>query len=510
MASLTRSPIRTSAFLGKEIYEVLRQPRLILTLALGPFLILLLFGIGFRNEARPFRTTFVSTESDELGQQIEEYATTLGPQLIFEGITSSEEAARQRLRNGEVDLVIVVPTDAEQTIRNNEQAVFRLLHNEIDPMQASYVDYFGQIYVGEVNRRILQNITASGQSETTAIQDDVRAARESATAVRAALERGDAASARQEQDELNENVSALDLALGASLGVLQGVEETLGRSSDSSSSALIASQLADIRTNSGELDNIQDGDSDYTAEAAQAAQVEADLAELETMLAEFQNVEPTVLVSPFRSEALSVSPVTLDITAFYAPGVLALLLQHLAVTFGALSIVRERQTNTVELFRVSPISPGEVLVGKYMSYMLFGGLLATLLTLLLIFVMRVPMLGNWLNYLLVLFLLLFTSLGVGLVISLISKTDSQAVQLAMLVLLASVFFSGFFMALHLLLPAVRVVSWMLPVTYGIQMLQQIMLRGQAPSPLLLGGLLAMGLALFVVAWFLLSRLMARR
>ena len=508
--NISRSPIRISAFLGKEIYEVLRQPRLILTLALGPFLILLLFGIGFRNEARPFRTMFVASESDQLGQQIEQYATTLGPQLIYEGITSSEEAARLRLRRGEVDLVIVVPTDAEQMIRNNEQAVFRLLHNEIDPLQASYVDYFGQIYVGEVNRRILQKITASGQSETSAIQDDVAAAHQSATAVREALERGDAAGARQSQDELDSNVSALDLALGASLGVLQGVEDTLGKSPDDSSTSAIASQLADIRTNSSELNNIQDNQSDYSAEAQRAALVEADLAEMETMLAEFQNIQPAVLVSPFRSEAQGVGPVALDIAAFFAPGVLALLLQHLAVTFGALSIVRERQTNTVELFRVSPISPGEVLVGKYLSYMLFGGLLATLLTVLLIFVMRVPMLGNWLTYLLVLFLLLFTSLGLGLVISLLSTTDSQAVQLSMLVLLASVFFSGFFMALHLLLPAVRVVSWMLPVTYGIQMLQQIMLRGQPPSLLLLGGLLAMGLSLFVIAWFLLSRLMARR
>lgn len=510
MASLTRSPIRTSAFLGKEIYEVLRQPRLILTLALGPFLILLLFGIGFRNEARPFRTMFVAAASDQLGQQIEEYATTLGPQLIFEGITSSEEAARQRLRRGQIDLIIVVPTDAEQTIRNNEQAVFTLVHNEIDPMQASYVDYFGQIYVSEVNRRILQNITASGQSETSGVQDDVAAAHQSATAVREALERGDATAARQHQDDLDSNVSALELALGASLGVLQGVEETLGSSADSSSSAAIAAHLANIRANNGELNNIQDNQSDYSAEAEQARQVEADLAELEGMLAEFQSVQPHVLVSPFRSEAVSVSPVTLDITAFYAPGVLALLLQHLAVTFGALSIVRERQTNTVELFRVSPISPGEVLVGKYASYMLFGGLLATILTVLLIFVMRVPMLGNWLHYVAVLFLLLFTSLGVGLVISLLSTTDSQAVQLSMLILLASVFFSGFFMALYLLVPAVRAVSWMLPVTYGIQLLQQIMLRGEAPAWVLLGSLLAFGLAMFVVAWFLLSRLMARR
>jgi ABC-2 type transport system permease protein len=107
-------------------------------------------------------------------------------------------------------------------------------------------------------------------------------------------------------------------------------------------------------------------------------------------------------------------------------------------------------------------------------------------------------------------LVLFASLGVGFVISLLSQTDSQAVQLAMLVLLASVFFSGFFMALYLFWPVVRIVSWALPVTYGIQLLQSIMLRGAAPNFTYMGGLLAIGLSLFIVAWFLLNRLMARR
>ena len=120
------------------------------------------------------------------------------------------------------------------------------------------------------------------------------------------------------------------------------------------------------------------------------------------------------------------------------------------------------------------------------------------------------MLGNWINYALVVALVLFASLGIGFVISLLSQTDSQAVQLAMLVLLASVFFSGFFMALYLFWPAVRVVSWMLPVTYGIQLLQGIMLRGTTPSFTYLGGLLAIGLSLFIVAWFQMNRLMARR
>jgi ABC-2 type transport system permease protein len=509
VSELLRSPIRATSFFGKEIYEVLRQPRLIMTLALGPFLILLLFGIGFRNEARSFRTLFVTSAADRLGQQIEEFATSLGPQLIYEGITTEHSTAQARLRRGEVDLVIIVPENAEETIRNNQQAVFTLLHNEIDPLQASYVDYFGQIYVGEVNRRVVQEITAQGQTEASSVQDDVAAARQAATATREALERGDAATARQQQDALDEDVSALELAIGASLGLLRGVENSVGGSGGEGTSTELLERLAAIRENTNALENISD-DQDLTAETEQARAVEAELTELETTLAEFTNISPGVIVSPFRSEARSMANLTPDITHFFAPGVLMLLLQHIAVTFGALSIVRERQTGTVELFRVSPISPGEVLAGKYVSFMLFAGLLTAVLTILLRFALGVPMLGSWGYFVLVVALVLLASLGIGFVISLISDTDSHAVQLSMLVLLASVFFSGIFTALYLLWEPVRVISWMLPVTYGIQLLQSIMLRGAPPSPVLIGGLLAISLVLFLLAWFLTRRLMARR
>jgi ABC-2 type transport system permease protein len=56
---------------------------------------------------------------------------------------------------------------------------------------------------------------------------------------------------------------------------------------------------------------------------------------------------------------------------------------------------------------------------------------------------------------------LFTSLGIGFAISIVSQTDSQAVQYSMMILLGSVFFSGFIMSLDMLLPSVRIISWRL-------------------------------------------------
>jgi ABC-2 type transport system permease protein len=170
-------------------------------------------------------------------------------------------------------------------------------------------------------------------------------------------------------------------------------------------------------------------------------------------------------------------------------------------------MVREHQLGTMELFFVSPLSPLEVLLGKYLSYLIFGGVLALVLFLLITFGLGALVLGSWLDIALVIAALLFTSIGVGFVISLLSQTDIQAVQYSMIVLLTSVFFSGFMLSLEALWQPVRAISWSLPATYGIVLLRDIMLRGSPLSAPTILQLLLMGIAIFVAAWVLLRRTM---
>jgi ABC-2 type transport system permease protein len=495
--------IRISAFISKEIAEIVRQPRLILTLVLGPFLILFLFGIGYRNEAQPLRTLFVTPANGSLDQQIKQYATSLGPQLIFMGITHNEQQARQELVNGQVDVVVLTPSDPAKTIQQDKQAVFTLIQDQIDPNQANYIKYFGQVYVDEVNRRVLQATAGRGQNQSTNIESDIKAARASVGLMRTALQQGNAASAIQNQHNLNSRLSALDLAIGATL--LGSLPQTTG----SGLSGSAAGDLNSARQDTNALANIPANQSNYAAEIQRLDRIDHNLASLQADVAQFQNVSPSVLVSPFRSDVKSMASVQPTMTQYFAPAVIVLLLQHLALTFAALSIVRERQLGAMELFRVAPLSPFETLFGKYLSYMIFGAVLAAALSALVVFGLHVPMLGSWGYFTLTLAALLFTSLGLGFVLSLLSQTDSQAVQYAMIVLLTSVFFSGFIMSLDTLLPTVRIVSWLLPATYGIALLQNIMLRGYFVQPLLLSALTGIGVLLFIIAWLLLRGSMAR-
>ncbi|HQF69926.1 MAG TPA: ABC transporter permease, partial [Promineifilum sp.] len=244
--------------------------------------------------------------------------------------------------------------------------------------------------------------------------------------------------------------------------------------------------------------------------AASAAAIEADLAEVDGVLSRYQGIDSQVLVSPFRSETLSITDVSLGPTDFFVPAVIALLLQHIAVTLAGLSIVRERQDGPLELFRASPVSAFQTLIGKFIGYLILTAVIGAVLTALVVFGLGVPMLGNWGYYALVVLALLCASLSLGFFLSLLAHTDSQAIQYAMLLLLASIFFSGFFLALYRLWEPVRAVSWALPVTYGINLLQSVMLRGQMPGMIMLGALFLFALVFFVLDWWRLSRLMARQ
>ena len=147
--------VRTFAFVRKDMTEVLRQTPLILTLVLGPFLILLLFGIGYKNEARPLRTLVVMQQNDPVQQQFIQQVMSFGLNLVYVGTTSDQDAALKQLGNGTIDLVAVIPNNAQETIKNNQQAVVQFYHNEIDPTQVSYVEYVSSAYTEEVNRLIV-------------------------------------------------------------------------------------------------------------------------------------------------------------------------------------------------------------------------------------------------------------------------------------------------------------------------------------------------------------------
>ena len=435
MSRLYKFLIRISSFVSKELTEIIRQPRLILTLVFGPFLIMFLFGLGYPEQNRTLRTTFVAEDPSSIQGNMELFTGSASPAIADQDVENDKELALAKLALNQTDLVIVIPEQPLETIEGNQQAVFTIYHNEVDPFQIGYINSVAQIYVDDVNRRLLETVTEEGQANAGDVQTNLEDAIAKTQALKQTLPPGD------------------------------------------------------------------------TSSAAQVADLEADLTAAHEQIVTFRSIGPSVLVNPFQADTSALADIIFTPTEFFAPAVIVLLLQHLSITFASLSIVREQRSGIIELFRVAPISAFETLIGKFLSYLLFEILLAGVITFLAVWLLKVPMFGQWTDFALAVFVLLFTSLGVGFLISLISQTDTQAVQYSMLLLLASIFFSGFFLDLRLMWEPMKVLAWSLPATYGIRMLQDIMLRGASAPALVIQGLALIGVGLFFVNWFILRRRM---
>ncbi|MBV9169994.1 MAG: ABC transporter permease [Chloroflexi bacterium] len=216
-------------------------------------------------------------------------------------------------------------------------------------------------------------------------------------------------------------------------------------------------------------------------------------------------IPPEVIAAPTRADPTNIAPLSPNVIAFFAPAVLALVLQHMGVTLTALSMVRERLSGAIDVFRVAPVRTPEILVGKYLAYAFFNLAIAALTVFLVVGVLKVPMLGTQLQVATVVVLLSFASLGLGLFISTIVDSERQAVQLSMLVLLASVFFSGFVLPLDQFIAPLRIAAYALPVTHGIQLLQDYMLRGDTNSAWEVLVLAGIGVVLFILTSITLRR-----
>ena len=263
-----------------------------------------------------------------------------------------------------------------------------------------------------------------------------------------------------------------------------------------------------VRTNIESMTTLEPDKPDYENETKTTMEMEKDLVYLQSKLTDFRKIDTKVLVSPFISKSESIAKAKPKLPQFFIPSVIVLLLQHLAVTFAGLSIVREFRSGAAELFRVSPLRPLEMILGKYLGYLMVGIMVAAALTAALLYGLKMPPLGDMRYLAGVLSVLLFASLSVGFTLSLLAKTETQAIQYTMIFLLVSIFFSGFLLNLELLWQPIRVISWILPATYGIRLVQDNILRGETPDILLLALLATIGVYFFVVSYRILRTRLA--
>ncbi|MGH8911211.1 MAG: ABC transporter permease [Acidimicrobiia bacterium] len=466
------------AFAGKEIRQVLRQPKLMTALIVGPFVILGLFAAGFQPNPPALRTLVVTPAESALAADVQSLGD-LGGEMEVVDVITDEEAARARLLDGEVDLVVVAPADAAATIRGGEKATVMVLHDRLDPFDRAAIVISAQAAVEHLNRSILSEVTAAAQDRMGELAETVPVAREAASTLAEALRTGEEAAVTAARSDADEALASIEQQIEASSGFLDSVAVAAGDDSRSMSERVSAARSS-----------IDDLDTTSSAALEDVEAVEADLESLENAVTEFRALPPEVLVQPFVAETEAVAGTDVSITTYYSPAVVVVLLQHVVLTFAALSVVGERSLGTTELFRVGPVRTTELMVGKLIGYAVLGVLVGALLIAAIVFLFGTAMAGSWAWLAVVLILTMAASLGLGFVIAAAAGTDAQAVQYAMLALLFTIFFSGMIVSLARLAPGVRQVAFLAPATAGTSALHDVMFRGQAPRTyllLILGG-----------------------
>jgi ABC-2 type transport system permease protein len=186
---------------------------------------------------------------------------------------------------------------------------------------------------------------------------------------------------------------------------------------------------------------------------------------------------------------------------FFLPGLTAVLLLNVTTFLTAFSIVREKERGTLEQLFVTPVRPLGLLLGKLLPYLVIGFTELCAIITFMRFVFQVPIHGNVL--LLGLFSLpyLFVSLSIGILVSSKANSQSEAIQLAFLTFLPSIFFSGYIFPRETMPKFFYVLSYFVPASYYINITRGIILRGAGLSHLWPDALalFIMGTLLLVVA-----------
>lgn len=186
---------------------------------------------------------------------------------------------------------------------------------------------------------------------------------------------------------------------------------------------------------------------------------------------------------------------------FTIPGLVGLIMQNITVLLTAFALVRERERGTIEQLIVSPIKSTELILGKLVPYVIIGfaDFLFSLALGMLWF--DVPIRGS-------LGLLLFLGAGfvicalaIGLLISTVSKTQLQAMQLSVLIILPSVLLSGFVFPREAMPKVIQWIGYALPLTYFLNILRGIITKGVGIEYLFkdVALLFSLGLVLLIIS-----------
>jgi ABC-2 type transport system permease protein len=177
------------------------------------------------------------------------------------------------------------------------------------------------------------------------------------------------------------------------------------------------------------------------------------------------------------------------------PGAVAIVLTLIGTLLTSLVVAREWERGTMEALLSTPVSPGELLLGKLVPYFVLGMGSMALSVSVTVFLVGVPFRGSILALTAVSAAYLAVMLALGLLISTVTRNQFAASQAALISAFLPAFeLSGFIFEIDSMAAPIRLLTYVLPARYFVSSLQTLFLAGDVASVLVPNGLVLLGMA----------------
>jgi len=168
----------------------------------------------------------------------------------------------------------------------------------------------------------------------------------------------------------------------------------------------------------------------------------------------------------------------LETRIYMVPGIVGLLLSIITLILTSLAIVKEKEIGTLEQIIVTPIKPYQLIIGKLIPFAILGFIAVVIVLIAMKFIFDIPIRGSIAFLFFTSFVYIISTLGLGLFVSTVSKTQQQAMMLAIfVVLLPMVFLSGFAFPIENMPPIIQGITYIIPLRYFMTIMRGIILKG---------------------------------
>ena len=168
----------------------------------------------------------------------------------------------------------------------------------------------------------------------------------------------------------------------------------------------------------------------------------------------------------------------------------------------SVSIVREKETGTMEVLLVSPVRPLWIVLAKMIPYFVLSCVNLTTILLLAHFALDVPLTGSLVSVVGISLLYIALALALGLFISTFARTQVVAILISgMMLMMPVIMLSGMVFPIENMPGVLQVLSCIIPARWYIEAMRKLMIEGVAFGAVLQEFfiLLGMTVALIVAA-----------